>query len=154
VSGEALWPYALEVYGRPGVEPLMLELQDGHGQCVPYLLWALWLATNGRRADDAALEAAAALARAWHEAAIRPLRDLRRGLKRARPQAAARERLRGGVKVLELEAERMLLQMLEDASPPASGVAAALRAGLGEAATAWGGDAPADLLDRLAALAD
>ena len=153
MNGEALWPYSLEVYGRPGVEALLLELQDGHGQCVPYLLWALWLATNGRRADDGALEAGAALARAWHEAAIRPLRDLRRGLKAAKPAPAARERLRGGVKVLELEAERMLLQMLEDASPPEAGAGPALRAGLGEAAVAWGGDAPAALLDRLATLA-
>jgi uncharacterized protein (TIGR02444 family) len=154
VRGEALWPYALEIYGRPGVEPLMLELQDAHGQCVPYLIWALWLATNGRRADDGALEAGAALARAWQAAAIRPLRELRRSLKApANPAAAARERLRGGVQALELEAERMLLQMLEDASPAIGGAAKAMRASLGEAAAAWGGDPPAALLDRLVALA-
>jgi uncharacterized protein (TIGR02444 family) len=37
LSAEALWPYALEVYARPGVEPLLLRLQDEHGQCVPLL---------------------------------------------------------------------------------------------------------------------
>ncbi len=153
MKGEALWPYALEVYGRPGVEALMLELQEAHGQCVPYLIWALWLATNGRGADAGALEAAAALARAWQEAAIRPLRDLRRGLAAGARAPAARDRLRGGVKALELEAERMLLQMLEDASPPESADAPALRAGLGEAAAAWGGAPPAALLDQLARLA-
>jgi uncharacterized protein (TIGR02444 family) len=151
LKGESLWPFALEVYGRPGVEPLLLELQDAHGQCAPYLIWALWLATNGRGADDEALAATAALARAWQAAAIRPLRELRRDLKGASHAPAGR--LRDGVKALELEAERMLLQMLEDASPPAEAAAPALRAGLAAAAAAWGGDPPAALLDRLAALA-
>jgi len=151
VTAEALWPYALEVYGRPGVEPLLLELQDAHGQCVPYLLWSLWLAARGRTADAAALEAAAALARAWQAAAIAPLRELRRDLK-AGPAPAARERLRTGVKSLELEAERMLLQMLEDASPAEPG-AGSLRGSLAAAAAAWGGDPPDALLERLARLA-
>jgi uncharacterized protein (TIGR02444 family) len=157
VTREALWPYALEVYGRPGVEPLMLELQDAHGNCAPYLLWALWMDAAGRPVDAAVLAAGAALARAWGEAAIRPLRELRRELKRPAqaPVMAARERLRGGVQALELDAERMLLQMLEDASPPRgdSEARAAPDAALQRAAAAWGAPPPAALLDRLAALA-
>jgi uncharacterized protein (TIGR02444 family) len=150
-TGEALWPYALDIYGRPGVEALLLELQDAHGQCIPYLLWALWLASRGRPADAAALAAGAGLARAWQAAAILPLRDLRRGLGSGALQPQ-RERLRTGVKSLELEAERMLLQMLEDASPVDAGEAQ-LGAGLAAAAGAWGGEAPAALLQRLATLA-
>jgi uncharacterized protein (TIGR02444 family) len=148
---EALWPYALEVYGRPGVEALLLELQDAHGQCAPYLLWALWLAARGRAADDAALGAGAALAQAWQAAAVAPLRELRRSMK-AGPAPAQRERLRAGVKSLELEAERMLLQMLEDASPLAPGETRPA-AGLAHAAAVWGGAPPPALLAKLAALA-
>lgn len=148
---ESLWPYALAIWGRPGVEPLMLELQDAHGQCPPYLLWSLWLAASGRAAGDDALSAGAALARAWCEVAVEPLRALRRSLK-AGPAPTHRQRLRAGVQSLELEAERLLLQILEEASPTAAG-AASPRAVLRAAVAAWGDDAPAALLDRLAELA-
>jgi len=155
MSREALWPYALEVYGRPGAEALLLELQDAHGQCVPFLLWALWMSASDRLADAATVRSAAELARAWQDAAIAPLRRLRRELKTApapgpRPP---RERLREGVKGLELEAERMLLQMLQEASPAPEGPQIALLVGLQRAAEAWGGDPPSDLMARLAELA-
>jgi len=159
LNREALWPYALEVYGRPGVEPLLLTLQDVHGQCAPFLLWSLWLAASGRPTVAAKLAANAELARAWQDAAVAPLRTLRRDLKqRGRAKTAhARSRIRDGVKALELEAERMLLQMLEKASPapedPSGDTPSdpldALRRGAG----AWGGDAPSALLDELARLA-
>jgi uncharacterized protein (TIGR02444 family) len=155
VTAEALWPYALEVYGRPGVEPLLLALQDDHGQCAPYLLWSLWMAVSRRAADEAALRAGAALARAWQDAAIAPLRRLRRDLK-AGPgpgPGPARERLRQGVKRLELDAERMLLQMLEEASPARGAVAVSPLEPLARAARVWGGDPPAADLARLAQLA-
>lgn len=153
LAAAALWPYALEVYGRPGVEPLALQLQDAHGQCVPLLLWSLWMAASGRRMDAAKAAACAELARAWQDAAVAPLRRMRRGLK---PKAATEQlqaRIRGGVKALELEAERMLLQMLEEASPAPSDAGTDPLEALSQAASAWGGDAPAGLLRELAALA-
>ena len=155
MTAEALWPYALEAYGRPGVEPLLLALQDDHEQCVAYLLWSLWMAASGRDADDAALRSGAALARAWQDAAIAPLRRLRRDLKTvAKPgPKPARERLRDGVKKLELDAERMLLQMLEEASPTSGGASLPPLESLMRAARAWGGDPPAAKLARLAVLA-
>ena len=155
MTAEALWPYALEVYGRPGVEPLLLELQDAHGQCAPYLLWSLWMAASGRAADDAALRSGAELARAWQDAAIAPLRRLRRDLKTGPKPGpkAQRERLRDGVKKLELDAERMLLQMLEEASPARGDDATPALELLRRAALAWGGDPPADRVARLADLA-
>ena len=150
---EALWPYALELYGRPGAQPLLLELQDAHGQCVPFLLWSLWTATSGRPIDAAQAAACAELARAWQDAAIAPLRQLRRDLKASAKTEQVQARIRSGVKALELEAERMLLQMLEETSPapaaPSSGGLQALRL----AARAWGAKAPAALLDQLASLA-
>jgi uncharacterized protein (TIGR02444 family) len=155
VTTQALWPYALDVYGRPGVEALMLALQDTHGQCVPFLLWSLWMAASGRAVETRTAAACAELARAWQDAAVAPLRRLRRDLKSG-PRASTprvRERIRTGVKALELEAERMLLQMLDEASPAPSGAPADGLAALRLAIRAWGGRPPAALLDQLARLA-
>ena len=150
----SLWSFALAFYAKPEVEAALLELQDAYGQSPPYLIWRLWLAQRGIAADPEALRVAAELTRAWEEAAVAPLRRLRRRLKSPIVPARGRrqERLRGGVKSLELEAERMLLQMLEEASPttPIGGVADPATC-LAEAARAWGQRAPAPLLERLAA---
>jgi uncharacterized protein (TIGR02444 family) len=149
-----LWTYALEVYGGPGAEAQFLELQDAHAQNVCFLIWSLWMATEGRPADAATLEAGAALARSWEAAAVAPLRRLRRDLKTssAGPQRR-RERLRAAVRQLELQAERMLLEMLEDASPHATGERLPPAEALTRAAAVFGGDAPAAQLRALAALA-
>ena len=145
---EALWPFALETYGRPGVEATMLELQDAHGQCVPYLLWALWLDAAGRRADRDTLRAGAALARSWQDVAVAPLREIRRRLKTPLGPARANEerRLRDRVKTLELDAERMLLRMLEAASPTEATSSPNPSAALELAIEAWGEAAPATLV--------
>jgi len=155
VSEAGLWAYALEVYGRPGAEAALLEAQDAYGQCVPYLLWALWLAARGRAADAASLAAGAELARAWEAAAIAPLRGLRRRLKSPIPPVSseAQARLRDGVRALELQAEQALLEALEAASPSTNGHGPGAEAALAEAVLAWGGgDVPAELLARLATL--
>jgi uncharacterized protein (TIGR02444 family) len=153
LAAESLWPYALEVYGRPGVEALLLQLQDEHGQCVPLLLWSLWMAGGGRPIDAAQAAACAELARAWQEAAVAPLRRLRRGLKAQASTEQLQARIRHGVKALELEAERMLLQLLEESSPAPSGAPVAALEALTQSARAWGGPTPTALLRRLAELA-
>ena len=152
-GAEALWPYSLDLYARPGVAPLLLELQDAHGQCVPFLLWSLWLTASGRRVDAGEAAACAELARAWQDAAVAPLRQLRRELKTSATAERVRARIRGGVKALELEAERMLLQMLEESSPAPGGAPASAVETLTQSARAWGGKAPAALLRELAELA-
>ncbi len=57
-----IWDWALEVYARQPVAEACLHLQDAHGQNVPYLLWAAWMAGEGRSAD---LKDAARTMRAW-----------------------------------------------------------------------------------------
>ena len=150
-----LWPFALEAYGRPGVEPILLELQDAHGQCVAFLLWGLWMAASGRTAAPSTLEDAVRLARGWQAAAVTPLRDLRRSLKAPSAAAPGRawEALRIKVKGLELEAERMLLEMLEAASPPSGTAAGDPLTGLTLAARAWGEAPPPNRLRDLIAAA-
>jgi uncharacterized protein (TIGR02444 family) len=155
VTREALWHFALDVYGRPGLEPLLLELQDVHGQCVPFLLWSLWMAASGRAISPAKAAACAELARAWQDTAVEPLRTLRRDLKVNRKAGVRRagEQLRIRVKTLELDAERMLLQMLEKASPAPGDVAIESLCALQLAVVAWGASAPSAMLEEVVRLA-
>lgn len=152
-----LWDWAVKAYAAPGVSEACLDLQDQAGQNVPLLLWAAWMARTGREPDEDTLEGACDAARAWQEAAIEPLRALRRALKARNPDIDndAREAVRAQVKAVELEAERRLLLALEALSPaPAEGPRPALDA-LVAAARAWSPVTPRPglilLADRLPA---
>lgn len=114
-----LWDWAVQAYASDGVSDACLHLQDAAGQNVPLLLWAAWAARTGRNPDADTLEAACDVARAWQEAAIAPLREVRRGLKGRNPdlEDADREAVRSQVKAVELEAERRLLAALEALTP-------------------------------------
>ena len=129
----------------------MLALQDGHAQCIPYLLWALWLDASGRPVSRDLLGIGAVMARGWQDVAVAPLRDLRRKLKPpvARVRAADQRRLRERVKTLELDAERMLLRMLEGASPPPDGDPHGPAGALKTAIQVWGGSPETELVEGL-----
>lgn len=134
------WTWALEAYARPGAAQACLTLQDDHGQCVPYLLWAAWAAGEGRPLDGPTLQAGAALAADWEAAAVGPLRAARRAMKREVQGMAdgAREALRAEVKALELQAERLLIDTLAALAPEAGGPALPLAPALAAAAPASG----------------
>ncbi|MFN3931785.1 MAG: TIGR02444 family protein [Brevundimonas sp.] len=118
-----LWDWAVKAYAADGVGEACLHLQDAAGQNVPLLLWAAWAARTGRAPDADTLEAACDVARAWQEAAIAPLRAVRRQMKGRNPDLddADREAVRSQVNAVELEAERRLLAALEGLSPPPAG---------------------------------
>lgn len=139
-----LWDWAVQAYARPGVEPLCLALQDQHGQCVSYLLWALWAAGEGRALDRDALAEAAGMARDWETRVVAPLRARRRD-----PKAATAD-VREAIKADELAAESRLLERLEARTPPPGGPAFDPHAALRAAAAAWRADRPVSLLDSLA----
>ena len=147
----SLWDWAAETYARPGVEGLCLALQDDHGQCVGYLLWAAWAALNCRRIGPADLAEAAATAQDWETTVLRPLRSVRRALKQPSPgvAVAAQDSLRARIRAEELAAERVLLEALEARTPPPGGEATPLDQVLRDAAGAWGPHPPDDLLDAL-----
>jgi uncharacterized protein (TIGR02444 family) len=105
---EGFWSWSLRVYARPAVQAACLDLQDAHGQSVPYLLWAAWMAFVGRPADTALLDVGAETARVWEDEVVGPLRKIRRRLKDAGVDA-----LRQSVKATELESERVLMGRLE-----------------------------------------
>ena len=146
------WTWALEAYARPGAAQACLDLQDHHGQCVPYLLWAAWAAREGRPLDRRTLEAGVELSVRWEAAAVGPLRVARRAMKAEVKGVddAAREALRAEVKALELRTERLLIETLEALAPEPGPDALPLEAGLASAVAAWPGNASVEALDRLA----
>ena len=147
--------WAEAVYGRADVADACLTLQDQGGQNVPYLLWVAWAWLQERPLDAETLEAGSDTARAWEEAAVRPLRSLRQTLKAPIPDMGDLSRLaiREGAKALELEAERRLLLELDSLAPPpgaAGHLAPSLAAALADAARSWARVVPRPLLEALA----
>ena len=137
----SLWDRAVAAYGQPDAEDACLALQDRYGQCVPFLLWAIWA-----NPDAAALREGLALARRWHEGVIAPLRTARRTLK---GPAFDHNDLREEIKAAELKAERGLLEALAKVARRRKGEA---MAALSAASAAWGtgAGAPKQALQRLA----
>ena len=135
-----LWDWASKVYARPGVEALCLTLQDEHGQCVSYLLWAAWMANQGVALTQPALARPAALAREWETNVLAPLRSVRRALKHPVQgfAAADQEQLRNRIATEELAAERLLLEALEALTPTNTVGIGDLGWALGDAVAAWG----------------
>lgn len=146
-----LWRYATTTWGRPDVEAVCLDLQDAHGQSPPLLLWRLWAIAEGRSVDVALTEQAVAAARRWDNAVTGPLRAARRGLKSAMPAVAeaVRAELHGKVGVVELQAERALLDALGGLTPEPGGNADDRLSALVELAAIWGAPAPIATLRRL-----
>lgn len=143
-----LWDWALQAYARHPVAEACLHLQDAHGQNVPYLLWAAWVAAEGRSAD---LKDAARLMRTWDAEIGAPLRGVRRALKPPRPpvDGAAKEALRDAVKAVELQGERVLMESLEALSRPL-GAPVPVLDGLVAAAEASGDPPRRSALEKLA----
>jgi len=101
----ALWRYALSVYSRPGVESLLLRLQDEHGEDILLILAALWLAENQQELTEGALVLPEYIA--WRDGMIRPVRQQRRLC-----EGPEQRELYELLKKAELEAERYGLGLL------------------------------------------
>lgn len=146
------WEFAVEVYGRPGVQAAALALQDRGGQCVSLLLWRAWAAREGRGVDGAVLPKAIETARALEITVLRPSRRLRRALQgSALPlEDEARTTARAAYLAAELAAERGLIAALEALTPATHGPMQPVLPALQETAAAWGGRAALKLLVRLA----
>ena len=148
------WDWAIEVHGREGVDAALNALQDDHGQCVAYLLWAAWAAAGGRVLPPEILAQGAALARHWEGAATRPLRASRRNLKTPAPPITeeARNALREQVRKAEFAAERLLMETLEALAPEPESGSQDIAGSLVAAGLAWGRQTPEAELRALAAL--
>ena len=126
---EAFWRFSLALYARPGVAEALLSLQDRAGHDVNLILFGLWLGIGNRRLSGADLAAAAMTIAPTNDAAVAPLRRLRRRLKSVADSDLAALRRRIGM--LELAAERQVQYRLAAeiagaAVAPAEGAALAL----------------------------
>ncbi|MBV8133281.1 MAG: TIGR02444 family protein [Alphaproteobacteria bacterium] len=117
-NDEALWRFSLAFYARMGVPEALIALQDRAGCDVNLMLFALWLGVSGRsRLTKKGLEIADRIARPIRTSVVEPLRALRRRLK-PDPDADV-QRLREGIKALELAAEKVIQDRLgRTAQPP------------------------------------
>ncbi len=111
VDEPPLWEFSLAFYVAPGVARALIALQDRDGLDVNLMLFALWLGVSGRgRLDNDGLRAAERAARMIRADIVKPLRALRRSLGQ-NPDADV-QRLRDGVKALEVAAEKVVQSRL------------------------------------------
>ena len=115
----AFWQFSLAFYARPKVAAACLELQDSAGVDVNVMLYLLFLAAQNRQVSRDEVARIDALAGAWREQVVLPLRTLRRALKTgiAPCPAEANEALRNSVKRIELDAERIEQEAIERLAP-------------------------------------
>ncbi|CAI3791352.1 hypothetical protein GLGCALEP_00211 [Pseudomonas sp. MM221] len=110
-----LWNYALALYARPGVEAACLELQAQGGN-VCLLLCATWLQARGVAVLDARAQALHDIAEPWQREVVAPLRSLRQQWRASASSDMHLAALREQVKGLELQAEKTLLERMQERS--------------------------------------
>ena len=105
------WDFSVKLYGREGVPPACLRLQDRCNADVNILMYCCWVAREcAWRFDDQAIGLVFESVQAWKESVVVPLRTIRRDLKTAKHPGidrAAQERLRKEIKRIELRSERL-----------------------------------------------
>jgi uncharacterized protein (TIGR02444 family) len=123
VEAVNFWNFSLQAYGRPGVAPACIALQDGLGLDVNLLLYCCWHGRAGRALSEADIRRAIAAVDAWQREVVMPLRAVRRRLKAgvAPITTGECEALRRKVNDLELEGERIAQATLEALPAPAAG---------------------------------
>lgn len=140
VFGEhPFWSFSLDVYGRDGVAPAAIALQDRHGIDVNMLLFCLWVGASGRRLAAGDLARVAAAAEDWNREVVRPIRAARRRMKSppGELERDAVESLRRQVLSAEIateRAEQMLIARLAAAPAAAAGSAPPAEAAAGNLA--------------------
>ena len=127
-----VWNFSLQLYGRPGVGPACVALQDGLGLDVNRLLFCCWHGRENRALSEPDIRRAMTAAAGWQREVVQPLRAVRRRLKAgvAPVSAVESEALRRKVNDLELEGERIAQATLEALPAPATGRRSAVDANL------------------------
>jgi uncharacterized protein (TIGR02444 family) len=130
-TADPFWTFTLGFYGRPGVSPACIALQDRHQCDVNLVLYACWVGLSGRgRLSAADLAQAEETNTPWRASVIERLRAARRALKEEDRTGPVLE-LYEAAKAAELAAERIAQRRLQMLAP-----AEAARAESGRAADA------------------
>jgi uncharacterized protein (TIGR02444 family) len=131
--GSPFWRFSLGFYRMAEVADTCIALQDQAGVDVNLLMFLLWNATQGRQASKTDVEGLERKIGEWRNAAVIPLREIRRRLKTPPPvvEAATAEVFRTRIKAAELEAERLqqeaMYALAQGFGAPASSSADAAR---------------------------
>jgi uncharacterized protein (TIGR02444 family) len=104
-----LWDFASDCYSRPGMAEICLRAQDDYAADINMVLTAAWLAARTVRWECADVAALAQLCTEWRTQCLLPLRSVRRYLK----HRTGADDMYTRVKMLELDAERRQLQLIE-----------------------------------------
>ena len=109
------WNFSLALYGKPGVAPALLALQDALGLDVNMLVFCCWASSRGRALTPSDLDAVEAVAEPWQTEVVGPLRALRRRLKGGFPPLPPDrvETYRKGFSDLEIEGEHIAQEAME-----------------------------------------
>ncbi len=136
------WNFSLQIFGKPGVGPACIALQDGLGLDVNLLLFCCWHGQANRALSAEEIRRAIGAVTGWQREIVQPLRAVRRRLKAGVPpiSAAESEALRRKVNDLEIEGERIAQAALEVLPAPTAGRRPAIVANLGLYLTAMGHD--------------
>ncbi len=108
------WDFSVSLYAEGGVEAALLHLQDRDGLDVNMVLLCCYAGKHGARLLPNGLEMLNNHAAAWRETVVEPLRAVRKTLKHdvGAVSSALSSTLRGDVKRLELNAERIQQDMI------------------------------------------
>jgi len=114
------WRFSLRFYALPCVAPACLVLQDKAKADVNLMLYLFFLATQKRALDRNEIASLDQAISPWREQVIKPLRALRRHLKGGISGIDGKigEAFRDKLKVLELDAERVVHDTLVRSWPP------------------------------------
>ena len=118
VLKSSLWNFAVSIYQKYGVSAACLFLQESCDVDVPLLFCAGFLVVNGKCFDPAILSALQKQTSPWQRDVVQSLRVVRQKLKSGSypVQIDKGEALRLSVKAAELSAEKIQLNMMEDAT--------------------------------------
>ena len=123
-AADNFWDFSLEIYRLPGVADRLIALQDDYDADVNLVLFCCWCGQEGRLPLDATLfERADRNLGEWRREVIEVLRSLRREMKGGVSGISPKisEPLRGDVKRLELDAERVMQSALASLAPSVVG---------------------------------
>lgn len=105
-----LWQFVLQIYSDAEIERSCLQLQNDHGVSINRLLFAAWLATQGRGYDSThpALEEATH----WQQRVTHPVREVRYRVRAMREDAQPVAEVYQQLRRAELAAEQQELALL------------------------------------------
>ncbi len=118
LTSERLWEFAVRTYRTPGVPDACLTLQNRYGADVNMLLYCCWISGRLGAFPPELFARAIEFSSEWASKTVIPLRSARTWMKDADCAAEpvpteAFIRVRQKIKTVELESEKLQLQVLE-----------------------------------------